>query len=233
MPRSDGNRIWELDALRGLCILCMIILHGMFDLRYFSGIFVGGSPMLSFVQQYGGVLFVLISGICVTLGTRARRRGMIVLSFGLVLTVATMVLSAVGIIGSDAVIRFGILHLLGVCMLLSPLFRRLPPAALVLLGLAFILLGFFFETLTVKPVFLYALGLRANGFVSGDYFPIFPNLGWYLIGMAVGATVYQNRTSRLPNATYTFPILRFCGRHSLVIYLVHQPILYFLLPLVP
>ena len=38
MSSSKTSRIWELDAFRGLCILCVIIVHAVFDLRYFAGL---------------------------------------------------------------------------------------------------------------------------------------------------------------------------------------------------
>ena len=72
------NRIWELDALRGLFILCVVLVHTIFDLQLFG--FVGeDTPVLfNIIRDYGGILFVLISGICVTLGSHSFRRGAIV-----------------------------------------------------------------------------------------------------------------------------------------------------------
>ena len=69
------QRIWELDALRGLCILCVVIVHFLFDLVYFVGLDVSFPPVYVFIQQYGGVIFVILSGCCATLGSRSFRRG--------------------------------------------------------------------------------------------------------------------------------------------------------------
>ncbi len=58
------NRIWELDALRGVFILCVVIVHTIFDLQIFG--FIGEETPLLFnvIRDYGGILFILISGIC-------------------------------------------------------------------------------------------------------------------------------------------------------------------------
>ena len=72
------------------------------------------------------------------------------------------------------------------------------------------------------------LGLYWQGFTSSDYFPLLPHLGFFLIGAALGKTLYKRRTSLLPKVKDTNPILRFlrfCGKHSLWIYLLHQPVI--------
>ena len=60
------ERIWELDALRGFCIVCVIFVHFMFDLVYFLGKQVDFPPLYTFIQQYGGAIFVVLSGCCAT-----------------------------------------------------------------------------------------------------------------------------------------------------------------------
>ena len=72
------QRIWELDALRGLCILCVIVVHFLFDLQFFIGLDFTLPAWFQFIQQYGGILFVVLSGCCATLGSRSFRRGLIV-----------------------------------------------------------------------------------------------------------------------------------------------------------
>ena len=82
---------------------------------------------------------------------------------------------------------------------------------------------------------LVVFGFRFPGYIAADYFPLFPHLGWFLEGIALGRTVYKNRTSLLPKVNAQIAplrFLRFCGRHSLFIYLAHQPICYGLLMLI-
>ena len=82
---------------------------------------------------------------------------------------------------------------------------------------------------------LFPLGILSPGFSSGDYFPLLPHLGWFMLGVVVGRTVYADRKTRLPRfPSEAAPVrfFRFCGRHSLWIYLGHQPLLYALVWLV-
>ena len=75
------QRIWELDALRGLCILGMVAVHFVYDLVELYGLVQWQYPALfSFIKDWGGVLFLVLSGICVTLGRSHIRRGLQVLA---------------------------------------------------------------------------------------------------------------------------------------------------------
>lgn len=224
-----NSRIWELDAFRGLCILCVIVVHAVFDLRYFAGLHFQLHPVFQFIMDYGGVLFVILSGICVTLGSHSARRGIIVLACGLVITFVTEGMIALGMADRSVRIQFGVLHLLGVCMLLYPLFRRVPVAAVGVIGAVLVILGYWFNTFTIACPYLFPLGLRTPDFAAGDYFPLLPHLGWFLLGAVLGRTVYAPRKSLLPRfPAEAAPIrfLRACGRHSLWIYLIHQPVVY-------
>lgn len=225
---EQKQRIWELDALRGICILGMIVVHSFFDFSYFGGISLTLPGWFVFIRQYGHVLFVLISGICVTLASRSFQRGVVVFGAGLLITYVTMFIDQ--ILGFPNMrIWFGILHMLGICMMLYPLFKRLPRWALALCGIAFIALGFWFETFTISVDYLFPLGLRSGHIFTGsDYFPIFPGFGWFLVGAFLGKTVYRKKQTLLPRVNAENEILRFfrfCGKHSLLIYLAHQPIL--------
>lgn len=230
------NRIWELDALRGICILGMMVVHFVFDLNEFAGLGLTMPGWFDFCQRYGHILFILISGICATLASRSFRRGVIVFCAGLLVTGVTLFMVCVLKFNRSLSIYFGILHLLGLCMILFPLFKKLPVWALAVLGASFVALGVWLAALepvavsfpSAQGLLLGAIGIRPAGFYSGDYFPIFPNLGWFLLGAVLGRTVYRRRESLLPKVNADFFLLRFfrfCGRHSLWIYLLHQPVL--------
>jgi uncharacterized membrane protein len=71
-------------------------------------------------------------------------------------------------------------------------------------------------------------GFVYPGFSSSDYFPLLPNLGYFLLGAVLGRTIYRHKRSLLPQVSQSNPIVRalcFCGRQSLWIYLLHQPVL--------
>ena len=232
---NSKPRIWELDALRGVCILCVIVVHFLFDLSFFGGLDLTLPAWYVFIQEYGGAIFVVLSGICVTLGSKSVRRGLIVFACGMLITAVTYGMYRLGMSGADVVVKFGVLHLLGVCMLVYPAFKKLPPAALALLGLAIAITGYAIRGVVVPQHWLFPLGLTYEGFTSSDYFPLFPQLGYFLIGAAIGKTAYREKRTFLPGAFQQTPVARFfcwCGRQSLFIYLLHQPIVYGLLEFV-
>ena len=135
----------------------------------------------------------------------------------------------------DVSVWFGVLHLLGVCMMLYPVYRRLPTPALAAIGIVLVVAGYLIAGTVVRAKFLFPLGLLYEGFTSSDYFPLLPHLGWYMLGTVLGRTVYADKKTRLPGTFRNSGIARFfcwCGRQSLFIYLLHQPIVYGLLELI-
>ena len=216
------ERIWELDTVRGLCILGMIGVHLVYDLQLSVG------PVFAFVQNWGGVLFFLLSGLCVTLGSRPGKRGAVVLCAGFLCTAVTWVMGMLSRLPENMVIRFGVLHCLGLCMLLWPVFRKLPVWLLAVLGAALAALGIWLTEWVSVDVSGFAwLGLRYPGYSSGDYFPLLPYLGFFLLGAALGRVLYREKKSILPPVGnfLLFRALQWCGRHSLILYLLHQPVL--------
>lgn len=224
------KRIWELDAFRGLCVLGMVAVHFVYDLVYLYRLVSWRVPAwFTFVQQWGGLLFLLLSGICVTLGRHSIKRGLLVFACGMLCTLATGLMAAFGLANKSVLIYFGVLHCLGCCMLLWQIFKKLPWWALLILGGALMALGFWLDTLPpVESNWLFPIGLVPRGFTSSDYFPLFPNFGYFLVGAAIGKTAYGKKQSLLPDLegkSAIFRGLQWCGTHSLWIYLLHQPIL--------
>lgn len=224
------KRIWELDALRGLFILGVVVVHFVYDLvELYQLVQWEYPPLFTFVMNWGGVLFFLISGISATLGSRCIRRGLLVIGGGLIISAVTYGMYHFGFSGKGIIIYFGVLHCLGVCMLLWPIFKRMPHWALALAGLAVIALGFYVRTLPrVDSCWLMPLGIPWKDFASSDYFPLLPYLGFFLMGSALGKSVYRNKETLLPKVNTRNIFIRFlllCGKHSLWIYLLHQPLL--------
>lgn len=212
------KRIWELDALRGVCILGMLVFHLLYDITQLYGLTAWRLPgWLTAVADMGGGVFILLSGLCVTLGSHPVKRGLTVFACGMVCTLVTWAFD------SGLTIRFGILHCLGLCMLLWPLFQKFPTWVLTLSGVAVLALGWYIHTFEISTelTFLYPFGLVYPGFSSGDYYPLIPCLGWFLLGTVLGRTLYREKKSLIPGRA---PFLELCGRHSLIIYLVHQPL---------
>lgn len=214
------ERIWEIDALRGFMIVCMVFVHFVIG----SADQIAWPIWLLLVFSRLGVLFVILSGISANFGSNSFRRGILVFACALLLELGSYLAVLLGIFGDDMVIRFGVLHLLGISMMLWPLLRNSKPWVLVILGAVIIGVGFWFETFRVEPEFLYAIGLTSKNFSSGDFYPIFPQLGFFLVGGAIGKWVYPEKKTLFPKVNANNAVLRFfrfCGRHSLVIYLIH------------
>lgn len=229
------KRIWELDVLRGLCILGVIVVHFVYDLVDLYGLVKWEyPPLFAFIKDWGGVLFLLISGIGVTLGSRCIRRGLVVFAGGLVISAVTYGMYHFGFSGKGIIIYFGVLHCLGICMLLWPSYKNMSWASLLLHGIILVVLGLYLDTLletgalSTQSQWLMPLGIPWAGFSSSDYFPLLPNLGFFLIGSALGKSVYRKKESLFPKVNPKNFIIRFFsffGKQSLWIYLLHQPVL--------
>lgn len=225
----NKQRIWELDALRGISILAVIGLHLMFDLQ----LPLLKHPAMVIFNAAVGIVFVVLSGLCVTLGSHPVRRGLQVFGCAMAITAVTRTMAEWNFLHPTLIIRFGVLHLLGLAMVLWPLFRKLPTWLLAVLGAAILALGYWLKTVTVSVGWLFPLGLMAPGFSSGDYFPLAPFLGWFFLGAVLGRKIYRKKRSIFPDFSKNFGFFCWCGRHSLLLYLLHQPILYGIILLLP
>ena len=221
-----SKRIWELDALRGLALLGMMGIHFVYDLVDLFGVWNWQQPAwyLFFKNNYGAVFF-LISGISATLGSHPVKRGAQVFLCGFLCTGVTLGMYLLGFAGKGIIIYMGVLQCLGLCMMLWPLFRRCPDRALTALGLAMMIAGWYLRTQAFPFWLLTPLGFAPYGFTSSDYFPLLPNFGYFLLGAVVGKRAYAGRKSLFPRETPPLGLFRWMGRHSLMIYLLHQPVL--------
>ena len=221
-------RIWELDALRGLCILAMVSVHLVYDLVELYGLIRWDYPgWFTFLMEWGGVLFFLISGACATFSRRSLKRGCLVFSCGMLCTAVTVGMYLAGF-DRSVIIYFGALHSLGACMMLWHLLRRLSTPWLTAAGCGLLLPGLWFRNVTFSFPWLTPLGLVTADFVTSDFFPLLPYLGFFLLGAALGRTLYAGQVSLLPRVNPDRLPLRFlqiCGRASLPIYLLHQPVI--------
>lgn len=218
----EAVRLVEIDFFRGIAILLMIIFHTVFDLAFYYNWpldYLDG--FWYYLGKASAVLFMLISGVSSVLSRNPVRRGLTVLAAGLLITAATYVYSPA------VYIRFGILHLLGIGMLTAPLFSRCTPLLPGLTGTAVIVIGNKLSQLTATTAFLIPFGIKPTSFTSLDYYPLFPWLGLVLLGSAAGKLLYAENRPLWPSAASSRPVcwLSTLGRRSLLIYLVHQPIL--------
>lgn len=221
------KRIWELDAFRGLCLLGMVLIHTIYDLTELYGLVSwDASPVFVFVKQWGGVLFVLVSGICVTLGSHHLKRGFVVFMAGMLCTAVTAGLYLLGLSDRSLIISFGVLHCLGACMMLWQVFEGLPHWGLGIVGAALVAAGLAMMKVVPASNALAFLGLANSRFISSDYFPLTRNLGFFLLGAALGKSLYREHRSLFPDSwAHPLRFFSWCGKHSLWIYFLHQPVL--------
>jgi uncharacterized membrane protein len=231
------ERIWEIDFLRGVSIILVIGYHLLYDLGDYVGIsrFLGWSTNLStaawtIAQHFFAGLFVLLSGVSSTLTRSNIRRGLRLLAVALGLTLATYLIAIwLHLFDPAETIIFGILHCLAVSMLLyGALFRKVSAAGNALVGTGVIGLAFLLpvlkKALVIRSGWLIPFGLPSPTFSSLDYFPLIPWFGVFLVGAALGRSLYSKKKSLLP---WRMPVnfVNFAGRHSLLIYIVHQPVI--------
>lgn len=223
------QRIWELDAFRGVCVLGMVAVHFVYDLAVLYRLVDWTLPQgFLFLQSWGGILFLVLSGICATLGKHNLKRGAVVFSCGLLISLVTFAMYRFFAFHKSILIYFGVLHCLGLCMILWQLVKKQAVFSLLSLGAVLVAIGFYLMEVTVSFPWLLFLGLTPEGFATADYFPLLPYFGFFLLGGGLGRLLYPTAVTRFPKANQMNPIIRFftfCGRQSLWIYLLHQPAL--------
>jgi uncharacterized membrane protein len=236
LSRFKPGRFWEIDAMRGVAVVLMIIYHLVFDLAFLCGYDIQPSSGLWFYfASLIATMFMFLVGVSLTIShSRARvaggggflkylRRGAGIFALGMLITVVTWVLYP------QQAIIFGMLHLIGVSIPLAYPFVRLRVPNLVM-GLAVFAVGTYLLTSVVVDFpWLVWLGVQYRGFWSLDYRPLLPWFGVTLVGLFAGNTLYAGGVRRfaLPDLSGAWPVrvLTLMGRHSLLIYMIHQPVM--------
>ena len=240
------KRIHLMDELRGFAVFCMVFYHGFYTLAFLMGQSWGEWLYRFFMpaEPWFAGLFIFIAGISSNLTHSNLVRGVKLLGVALLVTLAT------AIAVPEELIVFGILHFLSVCMiafgLLQLLRRRLGRTEelpfrlwpVVVCAVLFIVTRYlasgYLQIPFVLRVFLPSgwyqawlapLGLPGPGFSSADYFPLLPWCCVFAAGTVVGRLA---KAGKFPAWTYPsrVPFFSFLGRHALLIYVLHQPVIY-------
>lgn len=224
------QRIHILDELRGFCVVLMVVYHALYTL---AAMFAMPWALTLFKACYplepifAGV-FIALCGFSCRLSKNNWKRGLLLAAVALGMSLVLMFFSP---------IWFGVLHCLAVCILLfaatRPLLDRVPTlvgvvVCALLFGLTFTMPTVFGGTFLGKALpeaLLECKWLFPFGFgriYSADYFPLIPWVFCFLGGTFIG-----KKRDLLPawcQKPHVKP-LAFLGRHSLWVYLVHQPII--------
>lgn len=246
MPENGaaGNRpgrIHLMDELRGFAVFCMIFYHGFYTVGFLYHIDPGAFFFRFFMpaEPFFAGLFMFLSGIACNLSHSNLARGLKLLALAAGVTLVTWIF-----VPAD-LITFGILHFLAVCMILAGLFKpvldryRFSWVPVAVCAVLYVLtknveagyFGLTKELSAALPQALYAtnwlapLGFHDAAFQSADYFPLFPWIFVYAAGIFVGKLA---KAGRFPVFAYPprFPPFSWMGRHALILYLAHQPVIY-------
>ncbi len=235
----ERRRYQVLDAIRGFALVSMILYHAAWDLVNMFGVdwpwYRGFAAHVW--QQSICWTFILLSGYCWALGRRQLRRGLTVFFCGAAITAVTWLFMR------SNLVYCGVLTLLGASSLLlvplAPALRRVPPRAgaagsfLLFLLLRDVNVGFLgFEGLRVAALpeglyrdhFTALLGFPPADFFSTDYFPLLP---WFFLFLT-GWFLFRLRPEEAREIR-RIPLVTAMGRHSLLVYMLHQPVIYGLL----
>lgn len=218
--KISGQRYEEIDVLRALAIGLMVLFHLVYDLKEFAGVNIDyQAPLWFVIGKTSALLFMFISGLASGFSRSSVRRGLKVLFWGMVVTAVTYLFM------KEEYVRFGILHFLGVTMILSPLIFRLSSRMLWGLVVSFALIGFWFNGQVVGTSLFLPFGLMYDGFSSIDYYPLFPYFAVTILGILAYRRFYAQRRKSVFSFRLNSELTKWLSRNSLGIYLIHQPVI--------
>ena len=228
------KRLWKIDFIKGVAVILMVLWHTSYDLVYLfkqTNIFHpwywrGGPELIS-------GLFLFSSG----LGTVARfkslsdskkptipweigfKGGLRITLWGCFLTALTFKFTP------NFIILFGILHLIGLCTLIGPLFVRVSPPTLIAFSLLLLLGGYLWEESQSYRDFKFWLEVVYLKRTMLDFYLPLPSLGYFTLGIAYGNMFFSKLNAVPKELHFNIRSINFLGKHSLYIYLLHQPVL--------
>ncbi len=239
---ENKERFWEVDFIRGTTLMMMITYHLIFDLYYFGDYGIDANHGVWLILgRSTAILFIAIVGVSLSLSySRVKdqlsiveivikyvKRGGFIFSLGLLITIATYLF-----LKGEGYVRFGILHLIGLSVILAIPFLRYKYVNLII-GAVSLVIGFYLANFYFDFNWLLWLGFRPESFNTVDYFPVLPWFGLVLVGIFIGKLLYPeySRIMKIPDMSRNKPVkfISFIGQNTLVFYLIHQPILILLL----
>lgn len=216
-----------IDALRGVAICLMIVYHFCFDLRYYRVIASSfeSDPFWLGFRSLIVTSFLTLVGISLVLADRAGsppshfwKRFALIAACALAASIGSYLMFP------RTFIYFGILHCIAVASVLAqPLVRR--PRAALALGIAVILAGLFVHYPAFDARELSWIGFTTRKPATEDYVPLAPWAGVVFIGTAIGNGLWRTDFRAVRAFARTPAWLQWLGRHSLAVYMIHQPLL--------
>lgn len=222
-------RLAGIDAARGAAVVAMVLYHLCWDLDHFGWLRLDLFTAPAWLAARAAILssFLFLAGVSLVLTARAgfdarrfRRRW-------LVLAVAAAAITMVSLaVFPASPILFGVLHHLAVGSLLGLGFLRLPAAATLVAGAVVLALPGWAALPLFDPPWLSWIGMAAHDPDANDYVPLVPWFGVMLVGIALGKLWDAKGWARPQGGGWSAAPLVWLGRHSLAVYLIHQPVLF-------
>jgi uncharacterized membrane protein len=230
-PRSGRPRLPAVDVLRGLALVAMAVYHASWDLAYHGLVDwdVAGDPLWRGFAMAIAASFLALSGVGLVLAHRPVPDGAAFLArLARIAAAAGLVSLATYLVFPDAWIFFGVLHMIALGSVLAlPLVNR-PPVVAALLAVLVLALPAVLRGGILDAAPLAFLGLGTTAPATNDFVPVFPWFAAVLAGLVAGRMITGGvlRLSAAPPGTALGRGLAALGRWSLVVYLVHQPLLF-------
>lgn len=228
---QSRSRILALDLMRSAALLGMVAFHISYDFLLFGlmpGEYASTATFYWHPRLVAGA-FLALAGLGLWLSHAQRMRWPAFWRRWLKIAAAAgLVTLSTYFAMPEFYIFFGILHAMALFSLLGLLFLRLPAPVTAILGLAVMFAGAYLRDDAFNAPLLAFLGLAAQLPATADFEPIFPWFGPFLLGLALahfgGSLGWWSRAAQW-TGTPLLQKLAWPGRHSLTIYLIHQPVL--------
>ncbi len=235
-PRPEAarpGRIEALDVARGVALATMAVYHFSWDMKWFGFVDwpVDSHPAWrGFAMAIAGS-FLFLVGIGLTLAHgKGLRPAAALRRIARIALAAAAISLATHVALGDQYVRFGILHAIAAGSLLALPFVRLPVAVTLAAAIAAALLPGLVALDFPGDAWFAWTGLVADPPLSVDYVPLLPWLAAILAGIAAARLA---AAGGLPETLAAWPargraarIAALAGRHSLAVYLLHQPVLF-------
>lgn len=221
-----ATRIYEIDFLRLLALICMLLFHLIFDLAFFFNWSINyQSGFWNYIRLISVSLFLLVFGISCTLGNRSYSQYWKIFLAAAVISITTF------FIFPEQYIRFGILHLIALTSLLYLVLPIKRARFYLLLATLVIIINYIKPEFVVQHDFFVWLDILPNNYSSVDHYPLLPWWSIILLGHYLGKSFYPERKSYFP-CLAKYDNLLYPARHTLFIYIIHQPIFLALLKII-